>query len=62
MPDISMCKNTQCPMRYRCYRFAAIPSRRQSYASFAPDASGVCVAFDPIRPADKIQLEVCDAP
>jgi len=37
MPDISMCKNQDCPSRERCYRFTA-KSRgdNQSYANFAP--------------------------
>ena len=38
MPDISMCKNTTCPLRKECYRFTAIPTPyRQSYAFFKPE-------------------------
>jgi len=31
MPDITMCKNDQCPLKDKCYRFTAKPSMRQSY-------------------------------
>lgn len=32
MPDISMCKNTRCPLNDSCYRYLATPSRdSQSY-------------------------------
>ena len=32
MPDISMCKGTDCSLKYHCYRFTAIPSMyRQAY-------------------------------
>lgn len=37
MPDISMCKNTHCPLKETCYRFKATPSEySQSYSDFAP--------------------------
>lgn len=36
MPDITMCVNTYCPFRERCYRYRAIPSDFQSYANFNP--------------------------
>ena len=36
MPDIAMCKNQECPVRLKCYRFVAIPSEyRQSYMNFS---------------------------
>ena len=34
MPDISMCKNKDCPMRADCYRFIARPSYVQAYQPF----------------------------
>ena len=38
MPDISMCKNTTCPLRKDCYRFTAIPTPyRQSYSFYKPE-------------------------
>ena len=52
MPDISMCKNAQCPHSANCYRFRAHPSQRQSYANFAPDAWGVCPSLMQIAPRD----------
>jgi hypothetical protein len=35
MPDISMCSDTDCPSREKCYRFMAQPSEfMQSWGSF----------------------------
>jgi hypothetical protein len=34
MPDISMCKNEDCPVKNNCYRFLAKPSFLQSYGLF----------------------------
>ena len=35
MPDISMCKNKDCPKRKDCYRFTAKPDEfAQSYGNF----------------------------
>lgn len=35
MPDISMCKNSKCPLREDCYRFTAEPNPwRQAYSVF----------------------------
>lgn len=34
MPDITMCQNTDCKKKNECYRFMAIPSSMQYYASF----------------------------
>lgn len=32
MPDITMCKGRDCPLRESCYRYTATPSEyRQSY-------------------------------
>ncbi len=31
MADISKCRGTDCPMKDKCYRFIAPPSRWQSY-------------------------------
>ena len=42
MPDISMCQNEKCLMKKTCYRFTAVPSIRQVYADFKPDANGKC--------------------
>ena len=34
MPDIAMCKNIRCPVRFTCYRFNAEPDVYQSYGEF----------------------------
>ncbi len=34
MPDISMCKNFQCPLKDNCYRYVAKPSFHQTYTYF----------------------------
>ena len=34
--DISLCRNTNCPLRNNCYRFTAKPDEfRQSYTNFS---------------------------
>lgn len=37
MPDISMCKDINCPLRHRCDRFMATPDKYQWYAGFKFD-------------------------
>lgn len=35
MPDISMCKNNNCPLKLACYRFTAPANEHhQSYTTF----------------------------
>lgn len=37
MPDITMCINDSCPLRKKCYRYRAVPSKyRQSFCRFEP--------------------------
>jgi len=37
MPDISMCKNEECIIKDKCYRYTAIPNPYfQTYAGFQP--------------------------
>ncbi len=36
MPDISMCKGTNCTIKETCYRYKAIPSDWQSYFTESP--------------------------
>lgn len=31
MPDITMCKGLECPMKRKCYRFLAKPDMLQSF-------------------------------
>jgi len=34
MPDISMCRNKECPLKEQCYRFKATPNDYQYYSDF----------------------------
>jgi len=34
MPDITMCRNENCLIRIKCFRFIAKPAKFQSYALF----------------------------
>lgn len=45
MPDVSLCQNVQCPLRFMCYRFTAKPDPYwQAYSDFKP-INGVCEYF-----------------
>jgi len=44
MPDISMCKDHECPSRMICYRYRAKPSNFQSYAGFKHEGLQ-CVSY-----------------
>jgi len=46
MPDITMCKDDTCPLRWKCYRYMAIPSGRQSYFTESPREVARCEYFD----------------
>lgn len=37
MPDITMCVNTECPLRDKCFRYRAKPDEWQSYSDFKPE-------------------------
>ena len=37
MPDITMCKNEECKLKEKCFRFTAIPSTFQSYFYVNPN-------------------------
>lgn len=40
MPDITMCCNRECPLREKCYRYRARPSKYwQSYAFYKPETT-----------------------
>ncbi len=46
MPDITMCKGTDCPFKQRCYRAQADPTPlRQSYFVTPPFRNGQCDHF-----------------
>lgn len=40
MPDIALCSNINCPLRYRCGRYLAVPDKHwQTYSGFHPIAN-----------------------
>lgn len=46
MPDISMCRNKECPSYSRCYRAQAVPNpRRQSIMKFDHKGGSRCEYF-----------------
>ena len=48
MPDITMCANIHCPMRFDCYRSDASgteASNYQSFAEFMPISETECDNF-----------------
>ena len=42
MPDIEMCRGTNCPQKESCYRFTAKPSDYQWYFIEPPIKDGKC--------------------
>ena len=48
MPDISMCKNKDCPSKRDCYRYRAIPDEVQVYSEFDPADKTSCEQFIPV--------------
>lgn len=46
MPDITMCKGEECPLKEQCLRYRATPSYfRQSYFLAPPYDEGKCSEF-----------------
>lgn len=46
MADITMCKDENCPLKEKCYRFKAKPSEYwQSYFINSPYKNGDCEYF-----------------
>lgn len=45
MPDITMCKDHDCPKREDCYRYKAAPSMFQSYFKGTPRRGDWCSYF-----------------
>ncbi|HET8687880.1 MAG TPA: hypothetical protein VFM18_14655 [Methanosarcina sp.] len=51
MPDITMCQNSQCPIRLECYRYMAMPNEHiQSYSDFV--GGDKCDGFKLIFPEE----------
>ena len=42
MPDITMCKGNDCPLKENCYRYKAKPCEYQSYFMEAPYKDDDC--------------------
>lgn len=41
-----MCRNNNCKLKLKCYRYTAIPDKiYQSYSDFKPDDTGKCEYF-----------------
>ncbi len=56
MSDISMCSNTKCPLKEKCYRFKAVPNKyRQSYMSYKYE-DGNCPDFYPINKEHEVKV------
>lgn len=52
MPDITMCKGTDCPLKKHCYRHMAKPSQLQSWFVTPPvKDDGTCDRFWDLRDA-----------
>lgn len=50
MPDISMCKGGDCPLKETCYRYKATPDQYlQSYFGEVPYESDGCKYYWPIE-------------
>lgn len=57
MPDITMCRDRDCPIRMDCYRFRAIPDRlTQSWFIESPRKPGAarCTYFNVLMPGDRL--------
>ena len=58
MPDITMCKGTDCPKKKECYRFLATASEyRQSFFITPPYKDGACTEFWNAKPTTKENLK-----
>lgn len=42
MADITMCNGDKCPLKFKCYRFTAPKSNRQSFFVEVPFKNGLC--------------------
>lgn len=60
MPDISMCKNKECTLKERCYRYRAVPSNIQSYTYFVFE-NGFCKYFMEVKDQKTATSHDCDA-
>jgi hypothetical protein len=55
MPDITMCDNTQCELKEKCFRFMAKPNEyRQSY--YEDDVRNEDCSCDKFYPMNQLDL------
>lgn len=45
MADIAMCTNSNCPRKFKCYRYMAYNSEYQTVSEFSPNGLGECKMF-----------------
>ena len=43
--DYTLCKDTECPLRKRCYRYRAKPGEWQSWFTLSPRRGTTCEYF-----------------
>ncbi len=57
MPDITMCKGDDCPLKNRCYRLTEKPSERQSWFELIPydHYMGGCTHYIKVQRASEIK-------
>lgn len=55
MPDITMCKDNDCPKKEECHRFTAISDKMQSYFLQTPRKGKECVYYWPNKPNKKYE-------
>jgi hypothetical protein len=49
MVDISMCQDTECPMRAKCYRYRAAPSDHWQSYMIMPRKGDQCNYYEPFK-------------
>jgi len=57
MPDITMCKGTDCPAKDTCYRAQATPSERQSYFADSPRYNNNCDHYVGVNEGTQVGLQ-----
>jgi len=56
MPDITLCRNKDCPLKDICYRYRAVPDPVwQSYFDPQPPESENCEHFMSLMVGDELQ-------
>ena len=63
MPDITLCKGNDCPLKETCYRYKAKPCEYQSYFMESPYKDGDCshyweMSSKSSKKLDKVKQEI----